>query len=534
MTVELEARLEADQPELTLSLGAAGRMRLSLNYPYPFDAGTNEHLVLPMNEGISFPVGDATTPLFRLIAYGGHGICMAFWGVTGGAAGHMGLIETPDDAAVQMSRADGRTLAGVAWDPQKGDFGYARKLRFVFFDRGGHVAMAKRYRAHARGAGLVKTLEAKRQENGNVDRLIGAVNIWSWDRDGLGLARELKEAGLDRILWSNAQPPDTIKAMNEMGILTSRYDIYQDVMDPAQFPRLRWTHPDWTTGAWPKDIILNWRGDWLRGWEVEAKDGGMIPCAVICDSRALDYARERVPADLARHPYGARFIDTTTAAPWNECYHTNHPMTRSQSRKTKMELLDYMSREMKLVVGCETGHDASVPYLHYFEGMMSLGPFRVPDAGRRMIEIWTNVPENVLKYQVGHAFRLPLWELVFHDCTVSQWYWGDYNNKLPAIWRKRDLFNILYGTGPMFMFTRGLWRENREQFIRSYRDICPTIREYGYAEMVDHRFLTEDRSVQQTVFSSGQVVTVNFGATPFRLRDDITVPAEGFHVGRSR
>jgi len=67
-------------------------------------------------------------------------------------------------------------------------------------------------------------------------------------------------------------------------------------------------------------------------------------------------------------------------------------MTRTQSREHKMELLRYISEDEKMVTGCETGHDASVPFLHYFEGMLSLGPFRVPDSGRNMSVIWTNVP----------------------------------------------------------------------------------------------------------------------------------------------
>ena len=164
------------------------------------------------------------------------------------------------------------------------------------------------------------------------------------------------------------------------------------------------------------------------------------------------------------HHYKCRFIDTTTASPWRECYDTNHPLTRTESKFWKMELLRYMSEDQKLVTGCETGHDASVPYLHYFEGMLSLGPYRVDDAGRNMQEIVTEVPEQISKFQVGQQYRLPLWELVYHDCVVAQWYWGDYNNKLPGVWDKRDLFNLLYGTPPMFMFNRTIWDQYKDRF----------------------------------------------------------------------
>jgi hypothetical protein len=184
-----------------------------------------------------------------------------------------------------------------------------------------------------------------------------------------------------------------------------------------------------------------------------------------------------------------------------------------------MELLEYMSKTQGLVTGSETGHDAAVPYVHYFEGMLSLGPYRVPDSGRDMLRAWTEVPELVAKFQTGHTYRLPLWELVYHDCVVAQWYWGDYNNKLPAVWRRRDLLNALYGTPPMFMFNRAIWRANRDRFVESYRAATPVAHATAYSEMVSHRWLTADHSVQETEFANGVIVTVNFGDSSFAMPD---------------
>jgi len=125
-----------------------------------------------------------------------------------------------------------------------------------------------------------------------------------------------------------------------------------------------------------------------------------------------------------------------------------------------------------------------------------------PPAGRLLDE----VPERVAKYQVGEAYRLPLWELVYHDCVVAQWYWGDYNNKLPKIWRKRDLFNALYGTPPMYMLNLKQWAEMKDKFAASYRVAEPVARATGYSEMTDHRILTPDRHVHQTVFANGVMI----------------------------
>lgn len=530
--LELKATLalEPNLPEFTFCLDGSGVVEHSIAYPYPFETKKGERLIIPMNEGISYPAEDETIDPFSLIAYGGHGICMAFWGVTDGEAAQQTIIETPDDASIRLGREDRLLNVGPLWDSQKGEFGYCRRLRYVFFDRGGYVAMAKRYRQYAKDRGFFKTLAEKRRENTNVDLLVGAVNVWNWDANSVELVKEMQAAGIERILWSRGVKSDVLRELNAMGVLTSRYDIYQDVMNPANFPFLRGKSSEWTTEAWPNDIILKADGDWAHGWGVEGKKNDWYYCGVICDKRALDYAKKRIPADLAVNPYRCRFIDTTTASPWNECYNSRHPMTRSESREYKMKLLDYISHDMKLVTGSETGHDASVPFVHYFEGMMSLGPYRVPDAGRHMDQILQDVPERVAKFQLGQRYRLPLWELVFHDCVVAQWYWGDYNNKLPSLWDKRDLFNVLYGTPPMFMFSKALWQSQKARFVQSYKNTCPWVRKVGYTEMTDHRILSPNRDVQQTVFSNGTVITVNFGETPFLLPSGKTLAPLGYSV----
>ncbi|HRU71841.1 MAG TPA: glycoside hydrolase [Kiritimatiellia bacterium] len=525
--------LEEQGAELSVAVTMDGAMQRPLNFPLPFATRKGDRLIVPMNEGVGYPVHEEHQGLHRMIAYGGHGICMGFFGVADDAtgAGWMCILKTPDDAAMDARKgADGMWVAGPSWDAQRGQFGYTRKARYVFFEAGGHVAMCKRYRAHARQAGLLVPFSEKVKRIPNIDRLIGAANIWRMGKgagDPVALVKEMQALGMRRLLWSASGSPEQIKALRELpDVLVGRYDIYQDIMDPAHHERVGYKHGDWVTEAFPHDI--NWAGpsaaQWRRGWRVKAKDGEMIPCAVICDSKALPYARARIAKDLQAKPFTARFIDTTVAAPWFECYHPDHPMTRTQSRQHKMALLKLIG-EFGLVCGSETGHEASVPFCDYFEGMLSIGPYRVPDSGRNMLQVWDEVPENLAKYQVGEAYRLPLWELVYHDCAVAQWYWGDYNNKLPKVWRKRDLFNALYGTPPMYLFDGAQWEAKKAQFAASYQVATPVARATGYHEMTDHQILTPDRTVQRTVFANGVTVTVNFGQRPYRLPDGSEIPA---------
>ena len=533
-------RVEKDRPEVVVTVVGEGEMKLPLVYPAAFATQKGDRLIVPMNEGISYPADDPGEIPRRLIAYGGHGICMAFFGVQDDAtgAGWMAIIETPDDAVMEARRDVATKLwaLGPGWVDQKGLFGYARRVRYVFFDRGGYVAMCKRYRAYAKEIGKLKTFAEKAKDRPLVDRLLGAPNVWTWEKDKLAVVSNLVEAGIDRFLWSGGGSPDEVKAMAAMpNVLVGRYDIYQDVYHPDQLAKLGWKSGQ-NTEAWPNDIVWNSAdsNDWRHAWGVKAKDGTWTYCAMMCDSVAPAYERRNVAKELKSKPYNARFVDTTVASPWQTCWNPAHPMTRSDSRRWKMELLRILGDEFKLVVGSETGHDASVPFCDYYEGMLSLGPYRVPDSGRNIQQVWTNVPPDVAKYQVGEKYRLPLWELVYHDCVCAHWYWGDYNNKLPEIWWKRDLFNVLYGTMGMYLFNNRQWAEDKDKFVRSYRMTLPVARATGYSEMTDHRILSSDRTVQESVFADGTVVTVNFGDAPFVLPDGTLLSARGHRVRMGR
>ena len=553
-TFHAVVELEENEPELAVQLrtGAETACAEPLYYPYPFASRTTDRVVLPMNEGISFPATENPPSVSSLYTYGGHGLCMAFWGVVNDVIdveksdGYMGIVETPDDSFVLVepspadfqkstSEDDAKTLSiAQAWRGSKKRFGYDRTLRLVFFDKGGYVALCKRYRKYAKKIGLLVDFDEKIKRNPNlaegIDLLVGAANIWTWDSDKLGKIRKLQEMGFDRILWSAGGSPEQIKEMNKIpGVLTSRYDIYQDVMDPARYPELRGIHSLWIPEAWPKEIVWDDSdGNWTKGWTADAKDPSKprIPCGVLCDLKAPSYAEKRLSALLETTPYRCQFIDTTVASPWRECWNPDHPMTRTDSKNARMELLALFGRRFNLVCGSETGIDASVPFCDYYEGMMSLGPYRCPESGRNMDLIWKDVPELVEKYQLGETYRLPLFELVYHGCVVSYWYWGDYNNKFPALWLKRDLFNALYGVPPMYLFKGEFLDENRERFVESYKIAEPVSRLTGRVEMTDHQILTEDRKVQKTVFANGISVVVNFSDRDYRYEEEnVVVPA---------
>jgi hypothetical protein len=533
LQIQMEAVLLPDRPEIKLVFRSDGPMSADLAFPQPFQSPAGSWLIVPMNEGILYPADDSSISPMRLITYGGHGISMPWFGIVlpASGAGLMTMLDTPDDASIDLVRpAGGNLMIRPLWEGARGKFNYSRSLTYVLSESGGYVSMAKRYREKALAQGLLVTLREKARVNPFVDLLIGAANIWNWDMDKVVLCREMRDLGMDRILWSGGGAASEIASINQMGFLSSRYDIFQDVWPPSA--------PSWLPHeGWPDDLVLLPNGDWMRGWaHYQTNQDGSVTVyegGVICSSRQVPRARQRISDELKTIPYHCRFIDTTTASPWRECYNPNHPLNRTEDRQKKMELLDVTSREMGLVTGTETGIDPSVPYVHYYEGMLSLGPYRLPDAGRDMLE-YKAPTTDFLKFQVGHYYRIPLWELVYHDCTVSMWYWGDYNNKVPEVWARRDLFNILYGTPPMYMFSRETWQSGKNHFAESYQKICPLIRRLGYDEMISHEFLTADHSVQLTRWRNGTEVIVNLGDVPYTFSDGRILPAMDWISGNIR
>src|SRR5271157_4206905 len=257
-----ELTLDTFRPELEFTLGGQGPLTNLLGFPLPFVTAAGTSLVVPMNEGILYPVEDGSIGPRQLVTYGGHGISMPWFGIfdrtTG--AGVMAIVETPDDARIDIARQTGTGLfIRPLWEASRQEFRYPRKIRYVFIAKGGYVAQAKRYRQYAREAGLFKTLAAKREENPNVDLLIGAANIWNWDRDKVGLCKEMKSLGMERVLWSGGGTREQVEEIAKLGYLPGRYDIFQDVWPPDAPSGLK-------KEGWPEDLVWLPNGDWMKGW----------------------------------------------------------------------------------------------------------------------------------------------------------------------------------------------------------------------------------------------------------------------------
>ena len=214
------------------------------------------------------------------------------------------------------------------------------------------------------------------------------------------------------------------------------------------------------------------------------------------------------------------------------CLSPSHPSTIEENQQARLELAQ-KTQELGTVVGSGEGMSPTwaLPGLDFFEGLMSLRTYADPRL---------RIPSGGYETDLGNSYnsdaaiildekrRIPLYQLAFHDYVAGTWVWRDTNfQSRPFAWKK-DLFNILYGTMPMWHINRRLWENHKADYVASYRAIASVRSRIGFASMTGHGWLTPDRTVQYTDWDTGDRVIVNFGLRPYQSSGRPTVAPKSF------
>ncbi len=489
------------------------------NYPfalYPQDPETYFVAVADYTNGRYLPVGDPFCRSKQFCMAGGD---LPFLLVTDGQKGLSTTLLTPWDGSMQMQTrsedSDNLGFPGFRWHPAKGVWARARKGRLSFFAKGGHLTACKIYRDMAQEQGLVRTFTEKAKKKPEVRKLFGAVNWWGGSP---AFALEAKAAGMTHGLLNGREDPQSMAEVVAQGWLVGEYDNYEDINDSESIDRAK--------APVKTHAVVNADGEFMTAWVTRDKDMNPIHTYMKqCTGVMTNCARIVIPKVLATYPYNTRFLDVTTATSLKECYSPLHPCDRKQDQANREALCAYVGNELGLVAGGEHGKYYDVRFLDYHEGMMGGACYSWPAGYLRDVQSRDEIDERYLKYGIDPAYRLPMFELVFHDCVVDYWYWGATNDYLhrfaPEITDRKTAMNVLYGTPPMMWVNgHGLrWSEpeERQLMIEIYQQTCKLHEVIADQEMLSHEFLTPDRKVQRSTFADGTVCTVNFGDSTYKL-----------------
>ena len=107
-------------------------------------------------------------------------------------------------------------------------------------------------------------------------------------------------------------------------------------------------------------------------------------------------------------------------------------------------------------------------------------------------------------------FRLPLYEVVFHDSVVTTHQWANgslkYSNMLDTV----ALTELLYMVPPLYHMNLDEFDRHRDIMKRHDDFFSPLHKEVGFAQMTDFNWLGSDRRLQRTVFGDKVELVANF------------------------
>lgn len=510
--VRYTVQLESDSRDLLIAASVLDGWRWDMPVGRGFlpDAPDAEYVIPYYGNGIAVSADDLSPPVGYLDSFGG--LDMPGLGVIASGAAALCIFDTYDYMACTLRAAPFGGEPHLAMvqvgKTDRGERLAEYRTIWHFPAEPTLAAMARRMRDYCAAQGWVRTLRAKREDNPNVDLLMGAPDVWG--SNGPAFAQEARAAGVRHMLVSGSYTPDAVRNIVALGYLCGEYDQYVDTDENSE--PLDGVHP------MPAHIRVNSDGKLATGWVL--LDGSHTWYSR-CSETAVAAARQKVPRVLAETPYNARFLDVHTAMGLVECYSEEHPCSLADDRANKQELLDYV-RGLGMVLGGEHGRAWSVAGLDYQEGMMSCNPFFSWPAGHLVpVTSEEQIGQHYLAYGIGYERRVPFWELAFHDCVVSTWYWGDsigYHERVrPDITDRKVALTALYGTVPLLWATDlclGWEGPGRSRFLEAYRNTCKLHEAIGYEPMDHFEYLSADRSVQRTTFGDGTVVTANLGSEP--------------------
>jgi hypothetical protein len=542
-------------------------------YPYVFARdGERVSNLFPHCEGMLVPTRKSDPDWLQLPdgdLYGGvHAYCMCL-GIVDEGTGEGLLTLLPDIEDTTLRWRDipenGQTVVApqLICRASLGRFTRPWRMTFCFHDDGGYVAMAKRYRGFFADLGLHKTLREKAVANPAVNDLAGTTFFWacgSSPEHAREIADLLVSYGIDRCQLAMCNIPtrkddpaymrdmaDAIRQIRSLGYHVYRYDQYRDAFEPN--PAKPHSHQI-NLEAWPEKLVRRPDGSVLAAFGPGS--------GVVCPKFFMPLARSRFDREFSELDYSAWFVDCIGSCGFmeGECHDPAHRTDRYECRREREAILRELQSRGKLSA-TECGVDYLLPLLHWAEGGTTLvryvdslhrgrgvdnaGINEAPKADRpdilRNLEKLPPTAAADRTISISTRYRIPFYALCHHDEIVQTWRWEDGMNHPPVYWQLKNLWSVLYGGAPMYRIYGNDVRKYAEEIRRTQRYVNDWVRQIAFEEMTNHRFVTPDRLVQETEFSGGRGVVVNFGDVPFTLptgqvikpRDSVTyrVTADG-------
>ncbi|MFJ9854082.1 glycoside hydrolase [Streptomyces sp. NPDC101150] len=530
--LSVRARTERGRLRITLRSDRDG----SVSWPVTGTDRAASAVQLPRGEGLDIPVRDAfwngeKGGLAGSTVDVGADLALPLWGYSlkggekGTTGGHGVSYLTPTDIGTSLRFASTggrlRTTAAHAFSAGEGTRDY--DVSFALTD-GNPVAAAADYRSYLSQHGELGSLREKIRRNPANGKLLGAFHAYVWGdaRTASGIAR-LKKLGVDR-MWlgydAGAHPMDAgaVRAAEQAGYLAGPYDSFANGQDPES--------ADSPTSAWPDRVYPDFC---IRKSDGTPETGfGGRGCYL--SSRAFEKAEpgKHYLADRTRtmvsNGADSYFLDVDATGEVFRDHGKGHEMTKAGDRANRLARMRRLSQ--RLVLGSESAqpwanqvlafdHGSGTPVA---DGLWKLerdkqkwGGYYPENAPKNFFQP-VRLPADLATAMYDPKYRVPLYETALHGSLVNAERWELSYDKLPQQKTTRALLAMLYNTPLNYALDGPTIQRNGPELAALQRYFSPLHRAAGTDRMTSFRWLTDDRTVQRTVFGDGSLtVTANFG-----------------------
>lgn len=111
--------------------------------------------------------------------------------------------------------------------------------------------------------------------------------------------------------------------------------------------------------------------------------------------------------------------------------------------------------------------------------------------------------------------------MVYNDSVVSTYHWDWGTFKLADYIKLRMQYELLYNVPPLYHLDSTEWEKYRSVIIQHTGIWSQFNKEAVLHEMLDFRYLTTDRLIQQTIFADDLFVISNYSGSDYKYHKTI-------------
>ena len=360
--------------------------------------------------------------------------------------------------------------------------------------------------------------------------------------DGLSvkLLERFAENGLDRLWlgvdsWQDGfRHPTAVAKAKELGYLVGPYDSYHSIHHPNE--KDTWETAQFDLTLYETGGIVNADGKMSRGFK---KKGYHLSPLV-----AQPYVENRVNGIVDQMPtdFNTWFIDCDAYGELYDDYSTSHPATQLDDMNARLARISWIRDTHNMVVGSEKGAAYSASTLHFAHGMTvpvigwgdpdmksKTSPYYVggywPPEGPAIHVKQVPLKPNYLYLYYDPRFRLPLYQIVFHDSVITTHHWGSGSLKFENAIGTLALLELLYNVPPLYHLNMAEFEKHKAWIKKHYAFFSPLHRRIGGRVMTDFEWLSDDKQVQRTEFGDVVEMVANFWEEAFEYKD-VVIPGK--------